>query len=91
MKKKVLSILLAFFAIATTAQAQVVLNKTNFPDAEFRAALAEILEISEGDEITAKKIAATTSLNVSRKSIAVLHPFFKNTAVILLKRDIKVK
>ncbi|MBR5633663.1 MAG: leucine-rich repeat domain-containing protein, partial [Prevotella sp.] len=65
MKKKVLSILLAFFAIATTARAQVVLNETNFPDANFRAALASILKISEGDEITEAKIAARTSLDVN--------------------------
>ncbi|MBR5689245.1 MAG: leucine-rich repeat domain-containing protein, partial [Prevotella sp.] len=72
MKKKIFTLLLALVAIAMTAQAQVVLNKTNFPDAKFRAALAETLEISEGDEITAEKIAATTSFNVSRKSIANL-------------------
>ena len=63
MKKKIFILLLALVAIAMTAQAQVVLNKTNFPDANFRAALASILGISEGDEITAEKIAATTSLN----------------------------
>ena len=56
----------ALVAIATTAQAQVVLNETNFPDANFRAALASILEINEGDEITEEKIAATTSLDVSK-------------------------
>ena len=65
MKKKVLSILLALFAIATTARAQVVLNETNFPDANFRAALASKFGISEGDEITEAKIAATTSLDVN--------------------------
>ena len=48
------------------------LNAENFPDANFRAALAEILEINEGEEITAAKIAATTSLNVFNKSIADL-------------------
>ena len=66
MKKKLLTLLLAFFAIATTAQAQVVLNETNFPDANFRAALAWKLGISEGDEITAEMIAATTELDVSK-------------------------
>ena len=73
MKKKVLSILLALLAIATTAQAQVVLNETNFPDANFRKALASKLEISEGDEITAEKIAATTSLDVSKWSYNPLY------------------
>ena len=72
MKKKVFTFLFALVAIATTAQAQVVLNETNFPDANFRAALAEIFEINEGDEITAEKIAATTSLDVSSRNIADL-------------------
>ena len=72
MKKKIFTLLLALVAIATTAQAQVVLNSRNFPDANFRAALAEILKISEGDEITAEMIATTTSLDVSRKQIADL-------------------
>ena len=72
MKKKVFTLLLALFAIATTAQAQVVLNETNFPDANFRKALASRLRINEGDEITAERIAATTTLNVSSKKIADL-------------------
>ena len=72
MKKKLFTLLLLLVAIATTAQAQVVLNEQNFPDANFRAALASKLGISEGDEITAEKIAATTSLNVSSKKIANL-------------------
>ncbi|MBR5633593.1 MAG: leucine-rich repeat domain-containing protein, partial [Prevotella sp.] len=50
------------------AAAGLLLNAVNFPDANFRAALAEILKISEGDEITAEKIAATTSLDVSKSS-----------------------
>ncbi|MBR6445826.1 MAG: leucine-rich repeat domain-containing protein [Prevotella sp.] len=72
MKKKVLSILFALVAIATTAQAQVVLNETNFPDTNFRAALASRFGISEGDEITEAKIAATTSINVYNDKIADL-------------------
>ena len=72
MKKKVFSLLLALVAIAMTARAQVVLNETNFPDANFRAALARIFEISEGDEITAEMIAGTYDLSVQGKSIADL-------------------
>ena len=72
MKKKLLTLLLALVAIATTAQAQVVLNAANFPDANFRAALAKILRISEGDEITEAKIAATTRLVFSTSQIADL-------------------
>ena len=72
MKKKIFTLMFALVEIATTAQAQVVLNETNFPDAIFRKALGSTLGISEGDEITAEKIAATTSLNVSYKGIANL-------------------
>ena len=70
--QKVFTLLLALVAIATTARAQVVLNEKNFPDANFRAALASKLKISEGDVITAEKIAATTSLFLYWKSIANL-------------------
>ena len=48
------------------ATAKLLLNAENFPDANFRAALAKILGISEGDEITEAKIAATTLLYVSK-------------------------
>ena len=68
MKKKLFTLLLALFAIATTARAQVVLNETNFPDQYFRAELAEKFGISEGDEITDEMIAATTSLDFSKWS-----------------------
>ena len=50
----------------------LLLNAANFPDANFRAALAEILKISEGDEITDGMIAATTELSVFGRSIADL-------------------
>ena len=46
----------------------LILNATNFPDANFRASLASILKISEGDEITTEKIAATTSIDVFKLS-----------------------
>ncbi|MBR5918452.1 MAG: leucine-rich repeat domain-containing protein, partial [Prevotella sp.] len=72
MKKKVFTLLLTLVAIATTAQAQIVLNETNFPDANFRAALASKFGISEGDEITAEKIAATTWLRVGSRKISDL-------------------
>ncbi|GEM_PF-3161529 len=72
MKKKLFTLLLALIAIATTGRAQVVLNSKNFPDANFRKALAAELGISEGDEITEAKIATTTSLYIAEKSIANL-------------------
>ena len=84
MKKKLLTLLLALVAIATTGQAQVVLNSKNFPDANFRKALAAELGISEGDEITEAKIAATTSLDVSSKKIADLTGIEHFTALTYL-------
>ena len=84
MKKKVLSILLAFVAIATTAQAQVVLNAENFPDANFRKALAEKHGISEGDEITKSMIWRTSSLYIDNKSIADLTGIEHFTALTTL-------
>ena len=85
MKKRIFKLLLALVAIATTAKAQVVLNEANFPDANFRAALASILRISEGDEITDARISATTELNVSSKSIADLTGIEHFTALTELR------
>ena len=45
---------------------KIYLNSENFPDANFRKALAWILGIREGDEITEEMIAATTTLDVSK-------------------------
>ena len=72
MKKKFYTLLFALLAIVVQLQAQVVLNAENFPDANFRAALATILGISEGETITQEKINATTSLDVSDKNISNL-------------------
>ena len=59
-----------FYTIVTvTMGAQdLLLNATNFPDANFRKALASKLRIGEGDEITDEMISATTSLDVSKSS-----------------------
>ena len=67
------------------AAAKLLLNAENFPDANFRAALAKILGISEGDEITEAKIAATTSLDVSSKQIADLTGIEHFTALTRLR------
>ena len=72
------------FAKIVEMRNSVSLNEVNFPDPNFRAALAKILGISEGDEITAEKIAATTSLYVSGKSIADLTGIEHFTALELL-------
>ena len=65
MKKKVLSILLALVAIATTARAQVIINATNFPDEKFRNWLLQ-QDYGKDGKLTTTEIAATTTLDVSK-------------------------
>ncbi len=72
MKKKIYTMLIALLAIAINVQAQVVLNEENFPDANFRAALATKLGISEGETITQEEINTTTFLDVSVENISNL-------------------
>jgi len=84
MKKKLLTLLLALVAIATTGRAQVVLNETNFPDANFRKALAEILQISEGSVISKEMISTTKEVDIHRKSIADLTGIEHFTALTYL-------
>ena len=72
MKRKILLLFVTMMVTVFCARAQVVLNDTNFPDANFRAALASELGINEGDEITANMIASTTSLFIPSRSIADL-------------------
>ncbi len=57
---------------AITVAPKLPLNSEKFPDANFRAALAEILGISEGDEITDAMIQQMVVLYVNGKSIADL-------------------
>ena len=62
----------------------ILLNAENFPDANFRAALAEILRINEGDCIIEMEIAATETLKISWKSIADLTGIEHFTALTYL-------
>ena len=87
MKKKFYTLLFALLAIVMQVQAQVVLNAENFPDANFRAALAGILGINEGDEISQEKINATTQIDVSDKSISDLKGIEHFTALTTLYCD----
>ena len=87
MKKKFYTLLFALLAIVVQLQAQVVLNAENFPDANFRAALADILGINEGDDISQEKINATTQIYVSDKSISDLKGIEHFTALTTLYCD----
>ncbi|MBR5633965.1 MAG: hypothetical protein IKW78_02125 [Prevotella sp.] len=72
------------FKKKTVPMSGIFLNAENFPDANFRKALVSILEISEGDEITIAKIAATYVLRISSKSIADLTGIEHFTALTTL-------
>ena len=87
MKRKILLLFVTMMVTVFCARAQVVLNDTNFPDANFRAALATILGISEGETITQEKINATTSLDVSDKNISNLKGIEHFTALTYLYCD----
>ena len=50
----------------------ILLDEENFPDDNFRAALAKDLGIAEGDEINTGLILATTKIDVSNGKITVL-------------------
>ena len=72
MKKRLFTLLFALMAMVTIANAQVVLNETNFPDANFRTTLADEFGISEGDEITDAMIQQMTELSVGGGDITDL-------------------
>ena len=73
MTKRIFTFMLfALVVIVTTANAQVVLNEENFPDTNFRAALALKFGVNEGDEITEGMIAVTTNISVQHKAISDL-------------------
>ena len=72
MKGRFFALLVAIFPMAASTWAQTMLNATNFPDANFRKALAASLSVAEGSLVSAEKIAATKKLDVSGKAIADL-------------------
>jgi len=66
---------------------KLYLDEENFPDANFRAALAEILDIDEDDEITEETIQRTDMLDVSHSRISNLNGIEHFTALTLLDCD----
>lgn len=70
--KKNLLIAIAFMASTHSMHAQVALNAENFPDANFRNALAQQFELTENSTLSAEMIANTEVLNLSQKSISDL-------------------
>ena len=84
MKKKVFTILLALLAIATTARAQVQINATNFPDANFRNWLLA-QDYGKDSKLTTAEIKAVTVIDVYKKSIANLKGIEHFTALTQLR------
>ena len=72
MKPKILLIIMlaAFMAALNEAKGAVVLNSTNFPDANFRAYITSLTGVAEGETITDAKIASTTKMSATSKSIS---------------------
>lgn len=78
--KVCMAVLLALLGV-TWAQANVTLNSTNFPDANFRAALSAITGVAEGGTINE---ATLTELDVSNKGITDITGIEKLTALTKL-------
>lgn len=72
--------LLVLFA-APLSQANVTLNSTNFPDANFRAAVAQAAGVNDGDTFNEANL---TTLDVSGKSITSIKGLEKLTGLTYL-------
>ena len=72
MKKKLFVLLLAAVCCTAISKADVVLDETNFPDANFRAAITNITGVAEDGTLTDATIAEVTSLSLDSKSISTL-------------------
>ena len=75
-----LTVMLVLFA-APLCQANVTLNSANFPDANFRAAVAQAAGVNEGDTFNE---ASLTTLDVSGRSITSIKGLEKLTGLTYL-------
>ncbi len=71
-KLLLLHLLLAMFFGVQTAGASVVLNATNFPDANFRTYISNETGVSVGGIISDATLASITNINASYKNISSL-------------------
>ena len=71
MKKMIIS-LLALLAIATTAEAQVEINETNFKDQKFRNYVSNNYDKDKNGTLSTEEIAAVKEMNLFNKSITSL-------------------
>jgi hypothetical protein len=84
MRCLLLAFMLSTMVIGFSAKADVVLNATNFPDANFRAYITTITGVATGDTITQQKLNSITSMYCSSKSIASLKGIEYFTALTTL-------
>ena len=71
-KLLLLHLLLAMFLGAQTAGASVVLNATNFPDANFRTYISGLTGVSVGSTISDAQLASITEIFANEKGISSL-------------------
>ena len=71
-KLLLLHLLLAMFFCAQTANADVVLNSTNFPDAKFRSYISEKTGVSYGSIISDVVLTSIEGIKVSSRGISSL-------------------
>jgi Leucine-rich repeat (LRR) protein len=77
--------ILSTMMISFSAKADVVLDTTNFPDANFRAYIATNTSVVEGGTISQAKLNGVTYINCSAKSIASLKGIENFTALTMLE------
>ena len=70
--KKIIISMLALLAIATTAEAQVEINETNFKDQKFRNYVSNNYDKDKNGTLSTEEIAAVKEMNLFNKSITSL-------------------
>jgi Leucine-rich repeat (LRR) protein len=83
-----LVLLMSSIAMSYSAKADVILNATNFPDANFRAKVATLTGVAEGGTITDSLISATTAINCRNSNIADLTGIEHFTALTSLNCEL---
>ena len=73
-KERIISLMLALTATAMTAQADVAIDATNFPDVNFRKIVAgKDIDTNSDGKLSSSEIKAVTSLNVVEEGIEYLN------------------
>ena len=84
MNRRLLTIMFALFAIATSARAAVAINETNFPDANFRAWVKANCQSDGNNSLSDAEIAAVKTIEVPDMNITDLKGIERFTALTSL-------